>query len=79
LPKYEGTGLHICRSHYPDGDLVELQGFRGDIGKGEKKLRASFKAAQQNGFNVSASLVVMGSPSEWVVSEGKLVELVDVT
>ena len=69
----------FCHSRFPIGDLVELQGFGGDIGEGEKKLRASFKAAQKHGFNVSSRLVVMGSRLEWVVSEGKPVELVDVT
>ncbi|PVH89613.1 hypothetical protein DL98DRAFT_523515 [Cadophora sp. DSE1049] len=69
----------ICHRKFPIVNLVELKDFGGDIGEGEINLRASFKAAQQNGFNTSARLIVMGSPLEWVISEGKLVELVDVS
>ncbi|KAH7419330.1 hypothetical protein BKA64DRAFT_699362 [Cadophora sp. MPI-SDFR-AT-0126] len=69
----------FCHRKFPMRDLVELKDFGGVIGEGETQLRASFKAAQLSGFNASAKLLVMGSPSEWTISEGKLVELTDVS
>ncbi|KAL2075557.1 hypothetical protein VTL71DRAFT_500 [Oculimacula yallundae] len=69
----------IAAKDFPMEDLVELKNFGGRIGDGEAALRSSFAAAQLRGFNVSAKLVIMGSPEAWDISKGKLVEVVDLT
>ncbi|KAL5328951.1 hypothetical protein ACEPPN_002460 [Leptodophora sp. 'Broadleaf-Isolate-01'] len=69
----------IADRKFPREDLVELKDFGGKIGVGEVALRSSFEAAQMLGFNVSAKLVVMGSPKDWVVSKGKSVEIVNMS
>ncbi|KAH7342699.1 hypothetical protein BKA65DRAFT_552315 [Rhexocercosporidium sp. MPI-PUGE-AT-0058] len=78
-PEMKELVFIIAHRKFPKEDLVELRGFGGQIGAGERALRKSFKAAQLRGFNVSAKLMVMGAQKDWVVSKGKIVEIVDMS